>query len=244
MRTLSNVSPTNSTQLLAIVEVPPEEKVLCGQPGCGHGVWKAVHVVLDQGVLLVLGSTCFEKRYGSRLALGAPSYGGGVGRRLTPEERVLLVENTAAFVARMESEVRLHAESLARAHAEAVAAAAEVLRARKAHYEAQPRMPDLAKPKASPWPWMKPLSSLGYFKLRDGSSWVRVQRKDGQQVLAPWPVVNGWDEALPAHIGPADLEVGGYLLRDVRETVAYLEELGGHCRVFGSWRELVAGAAR
>ena len=78
-------------RLLAIVGVPPKERVLCGQPGCGHGVYAEIHVVQDAGKLLVLGSTCFAKRYGSPKALGTASVGGGGGRQLTPEERVLLV---------------------------------------------------------------------------------------------------------------------------------------------------------
>ena len=235
----------SAPKLLAIVEVPPAERVLCGQPGCGHSVWKAIHVVKDGTVLLVLGSTCFEKRYGFGRALGAPHYGGGGdSRKLTSEERQLLAENTAELLARFEEEERVRAEALAAAQAEAKAAAAARLAA--VVRPAPSREPRTAEVlvfnpvKASPYPWMKPGTSLCYFKLRDGSGWVRVQRKDGQQMFVPWPLADGWDEALPAHVGLADQEHGGYVVADLRAAVAYLRKVGEWDKVFGSWKELAS----
>lgn len=61
----------------------------------------------------------------------------------------------------------------------------------------------------SPWAWMEPLSSTIYLHLKDGSVWVRVQRKDGKHLLAAWPVFDGWDEALPPHVGAVDTECEG-----------------------------------
>lgn len=52
-------------RLLAIVEVDHDQRVRCGQPACGHSVYKAIHVVQDGDDLLVLGSKCFNNRYGS-----------------------------------------------------------------------------------------------------------------------------------------------------------------------------------
>jgi len=266
------MNPNSAPQLLAIVEVPSEERVFCGQHGCGHTVWKAIHVVKDGVDLLVLGSTCFQKRYGNGPALGTPQYGGGgESRKLTSEERQLLAENTAELLARFEEEERLRAEALAAAQAkekvEAVARLAtlrlraEALAATRAKENAaaaarlavwsRPVPSPASAPRAalsfafpsgtaSPCSWMKPGTSLGYFQLRDGSGWVRVQRNDGQQVLVPWPADEGWDEALPAHIGCADQAHGGYLVADVRAVVAYLRSVGNWDRVFGSWNELIA----
>ncbi|MES2980224.1 MAG: hypothetical protein V4731_17530, partial [Pseudomonadota bacterium] len=45
-------------------------RVQCQQPGCGHSFYRRIHVVQEAGRLLVLGSTCFEKRFGTALALG------------------------------------------------------------------------------------------------------------------------------------------------------------------------------
>lgn len=167
-------------QLLAIVEVLPVERVLCGQPGCRHSVWMAIHVVKENSELLVMGSTCFGKRYGFGHALGAPHYsGGGDSRKLTSEERQLLAENTAELLARFEEEERFRAQALAVAQAEATAAASARLAALVRPLPSrEPRTTEVFafnSVKASPCPWMKPGTSLGYFKLRDGSGWVATQ---------------------------------------------------------------------
>ena len=232
-------------QLLAIVEIPLEDRVQCGQPGCGHSVWKAIHVVKDGTELLVLGSTCFEKRYGFGHALGAPHYGGGGdSRKLTSEERQLLAENTAELLARFEDEERIRTEALAAAQAEAktvnAARLAALIRPAPSRVSRMAEVFSFNPVKASPCPWMKPGTSVCYFKLRDGSGWVRVQRKDGQQILVPWPAADGWDEALPAQIGLADQEYGGYLIADLQTAVAYLRKVGDWDKVFGSWKELTS----
>lgn len=238
-------------RLLAVVQVAREQRVQCRQPGCGHSVWKAIHVVNEEGTLLVLGSTCFDRRYGSSMHLGTPTYGGSNGRKLTPEERQLLVENTAALIVRFEEE-HAAAEALARLK---LPAAPPPVRERVAYppiYPSSSLVPNIGAPRAGagqsrtlrtpPWPWMKAGTSLGYFKLQDGSAWVRVQRHDGQQMLAPWPAIDGWDEALPAHIGRANTELGAYVLADVKMTVAYLRKVGAWDRVYASWRELPVNA--
>jgi hypothetical protein len=43
-----------------------------------------------------------------------------------------------------------------------------------------------------------------YLKLNDGSGWMRAQRRDDKHLLVPWPVFEGWDEALP---GPSSFRV-------------------------------------
>ncbi len=91
-------------QLLAIVSVQPEDRVLCAQPNCGHSVFAQIHVVQEGEKLLVLGSTCYGKRYGGAAALGAPRHGGTGGRPLTAAERQLLANNTAALLAQFEQE--------------------------------------------------------------------------------------------------------------------------------------------
>ena len=57
-------------KLLAIVEVDKKKRVQCGQRGCGHGVYKAIHIVQDDDGLLVLGSTCYAKRYEGSIRAG------------------------------------------------------------------------------------------------------------------------------------------------------------------------------
>ena len=103
---------TTSSKLMAIVEVDKAERVYCAQPGCHHTVYKAIHVVREDDRLLVLGSTCFQKRFGSLTALGKAQHWGGNGKVLTSEERALLAENTQALLARFEAEeARLREEA-------------------------------------------------------------------------------------------------------------------------------------
>ena len=94
-------------ELCAIVAVDFSARVRCTQPGCGHAVFRRIHVVRDDGKLLVLGSTCFAKRYGSSDALGPARHGGGSGdsgRQLTETERQLLVNNSAELLSQFEQE--------------------------------------------------------------------------------------------------------------------------------------------
>ena len=236
-------------RLLAIVEVDHDQRVRCGNPGCGHSVYKAVHVVQDGQELLVLGSTCFEKRYGLG-ALGAPHYGGGGGRRLTSDERELLLHNTQALLQQFEAEQEALRQKLLRIRAE--------LSARKpVPSEATPlrqpqaiaAMPLVAQRGASPqsvvrgsapWAWMKAGTSMAGFKLRDGTCWVRVQHRDGGQMLTPWPVFDGWDEWLPGHLGNPEHSLGAYHVGDVRAVIAFLRTLAVREKVSGVWNEIRA----
>ncbi|MDP1940731.1 MAG: hypothetical protein Q8K54_08815, partial [Gallionella sp.] len=118
-------------RLLAVVEVPQSDRVVCQAPGCKHPVYKRIHVVLQDGALTVLGSECFKKLFGEELS--SPSYGTAEGRLLTPEERLLLIENTARLIAEFEEEhkaalerARLAAERRAQLAAEQQAALAKL----------------------------------------------------------------------------------------------------------------------
>ncbi len=225
-------------KLVAIVAVDPAERVRCGQPGCGHSVYARIHIVREGDELLVLGSTCFEKRYGSASALGSANFGSGGGRRLTVEERQLLVSNTALLLSHFEDE---------RAHDLAVAAA-RVQELRKV--QQRPPLPPpvsrwstgpaMAHSKSAPWQWMKHMSSMLYIKLIDGTGWVRVQSVDGKQFLMPWPVFDGWDEALPAHIGTVNAERGGYELADVASALKYLRGMSKWEHLSGVWNDILA----
>lgn len=90
--------------LLAIVGVEKEQGVLCQHNACKHRVYRNIHVVDEGGHLLVLGSTCIKKRYGSANFLGKPSIGGANGRQLSNDERQMLVDNTEALLERFRKE--------------------------------------------------------------------------------------------------------------------------------------------
>lgn len=223
-------------ELLAIVSVDPANRVRCGQPACSHSVYRRIHVVKDSGELLVLGSTCCRQRFGSLKALGLPAHGGVSGRKLTEAERQLLVSNTAALLAQFELERQpppLLAKTTPTANTKSV---------HQVHRTAF--TPTLQKVKASPWPWMKPRTSMAYFHLRDGTGWMRVQHIAGHQILLPWPTFDGWDEALPAHIGAVDPNISGLVMNNLIAAVGYLRERADWELVSGVWREIVDEIAR
>ncbi len=91
--------------LLAVVEVPHDERVRCSAEGCGHSVFRRVHLVRTEGATKVFGSDCFARLFGSTpTGQAAPRYGGGTGRLLTAEERSLLIENTERLIEQFENE--------------------------------------------------------------------------------------------------------------------------------------------
>lgn len=226
-------------KLLAIVSVDHADRVQCGQPGCGHSVYRQIHVVQEGEKTFVLGSTCFAKRYGSTAALGSPRFGGAGGRPLTTEERRLLVENTALLMTRFEEE---RARSRMLTPSELIPI--KPLAPPSGPTSRMAPVPAFTSAKALPWNWAKPLTSIAYFKLKDGTGWVRIQRTDGKQLLVPWPTFEGWDEALPANIGLVDLTYSGYVLADLVATVKYLRSIGEWDIVSGAWRDIAAEVAK
>lgn len=91
-------------ELLAVVEVNKADHVVCQAEGCGHGVYRRIHVVRHgDGSLGVYGSDCFGRLFG-HLVNKAPHYGAGDGRELTAAERLMLAQNTERLVAQFEAE--------------------------------------------------------------------------------------------------------------------------------------------
>jgi len=105
-------------RLLFVASVEESRKLLCQAPGCGRAIAKAVHVIRDQtDAVRVVGSGCYGKLSGHEQAIkGGAAIAGFDGRRLTPEERALMVADTAAFVDGVEA--RLAAEKEAAQEAE------------------------------------------------------------------------------------------------------------------------------
>jgi hypothetical protein len=225
-----NCDDRSNAKLLAIVAVERADRVRCGQPNCGCSVYRRIHVVRENGQLLVLGSTCFSKRYGSNAALGGAQYGGGEGRSLTDAERQLLVGNTEALLARFEEEAALLRLSKARLAPPTFEPKSVVT---------SPLHLKVSAHKETPWEWVKPWSSILYLKLNDGSGWIRAERRDGQNVLVPWPVFDGWDEALPPLFGHADDENGGYILPDVPRALQYLRNQAEWETKPGRWSDVM-----
>jgi len=95
----------SDAKLLAVVEVPSEDRVRCQSTGCNHPVFRRIHVVREYSVVRVYGSECFKKLFiGLPVASSIPQYTSSDGRHLTEEERQLLIENTERLVQQFESE--------------------------------------------------------------------------------------------------------------------------------------------
>jgi hypothetical protein len=228
--------------LRAIVSVDEKYRVRCGEDGCGHSIYKAIHVVQDGNAIFVLGSTCFERRYGGLNALGKPSYGSGSGRQLTDAEREMLTNNTQALLARFQVED----EEKARVLLEQERLQMEALSRRIS----PPIIPRPAKPSSvqtlstgsfnSPWPWAKPGRSMLYIRFPDGSAWIRVEHQDGSQRLVPWPKLEGWDETWPTAVGTVDAELGCLKVSDIESALNVLRMHASWEKVCGSWREMSA----
>lgn len=245
-------------RLRAVVAIDAKNRVQCQQPGCMHSVYAAVHVVEEDGRLLVLGSTCFAKRYGGSNALGQAQYGGGGGRKLTDDERQMLIQNTEALLA--------HFEALAVAEAEAATLALEqarleelqhkqqmidkLLRLRTVHEERQgARMrtanaPGLVSAARSPWQWQKERTSIALFTAPGGVNWVRVQHRDGSQKLVPWPQFEGWEHALPVEVGVPDISIGAIAVVNIVEAIRYLKQNGFDDPVVGNWQDVLPRRGR
>lgn len=95
----------SAAQLLAVVEVPRDDRVRCQAADCNHSVFLRIHVVRENSVVYVYGSECFKKLFvGLPVASSTPRYSSSEGRHLTEEERRLLIENTGRLIQQFESE--------------------------------------------------------------------------------------------------------------------------------------------
>lgn len=117
--------------LLSIVEVDREDRILCQAVGCGRQVYKRIHVVLVGTEFRVLGSHCYQILYGTAgEPAQEPEYGTFEGRRLSDEQRQMLIENTALFIENLEAK---------RAEMEQIAAAEVISRQRESDARAKIR---------------------------------------------------------------------------------------------------------
>ena len=93
--------------LIAIVQVDKQDRIYCQAQNCKHTVYKQIHIVFDGVAFKLFGVTCFEKLYGNLLVAGhKPTYpSGSGGRRLSVEERVLLLSNTANLIEHFQREL-------------------------------------------------------------------------------------------------------------------------------------------
>lgn len=159
-----------SASLLRVVEVDRDERIRCQAPGCVKTVHKRIHVVQDGDRIVVVGSDCWGRLYAGVPGTNVTArYGVTRGRKLTAEERALLLENTLAFVARMEE------EAAAAARAEAKRADAEAERSCAAPPERPQWQPPPIDPDDPPYvapedrqrPRQSPLDALRRFREQE-----------------------------------------------------------------------------
>jgi len=87
-------------ELLTVIEVSENNKVLCQFKNCNRPVFKKVHIVRNNEKIQILGSECYKKQYGEHHALNKvkPIYGAASGIALSEDERSLLLENTEELI--------------------------------------------------------------------------------------------------------------------------------------------------
>lgn len=179
-----STEPQMSGTLLAVVEVEKASRVVCQAKGCGHGVYRRIHVVRhDNGTLGVYGSDCFDRLFGHHVS-AAPHYGGGEGRELTQEERQMLAENTEQLIAQFEAEHQALLEQARRRqeqHAKVEQAARE--RAEKLRTEAERRRPPTAEELAKVEPNAKAIVRQKYGLDPDLPGWRGLVLLEAKKLL-------------------------------------------------------------
>jgi hypothetical protein len=92
--------------LLAIIEVPYKKRVRCTASECGRSVYRRVHVIRMGDALRIYGSECFAREFcGQQVKGSKPRLTSSAGRKLTNEERELLVSNTERLMQIWEGEL-------------------------------------------------------------------------------------------------------------------------------------------
>ena len=79
-----------------------------------------------------------------------------------------------------------------------------------------------------------------YIHFNDGTSWIRVEHKDGEQRLVPWPTFEGWNETWPTTVGLADYDLEVLHIKDIVAALKYLKQFSKWDKVCGTWLELKA----
>lgn len=93
--------------LAAVIEVPYDDRIQCQCKGCGHIVYKRVHLIVwIDGRIECWGQDCYARELGiTRQGRTAkPIYDLGGRRKLTEEERELLKDNREQLIAKFQEE--------------------------------------------------------------------------------------------------------------------------------------------
>lgn len=126
--------------------------------------------------------------------------------------------DTLGLVAAAQKRVNAKAAEDAARVKEVVERQAREQQQRAQGHQVSDRSPTLASPAPAPkveqhYPWaplLNPSSAFIFYRLNDGSAWVVYTMTDDKVAIAPWPMNEGWDEALPPSVGAADPALGVY----------------------------------
>ena len=194
-----DLRPTHPWTLAEIVEVDRANRVQCQCNGCGQAVFKRVHLIVwEDGRIECWGSECFKRELGLGKAVGS-LYGSGGGRRLTPEEREMLIHNRERLIAwfKADHQRRLLEE---RERAEAKRRAADEA-ARRTEEETRLALERVASDFAAYRPATVRLARLTDYRVRDP-----IYQRAKQVVENRWRA-EGVDPSLPGWVGLVEREV-------------------------------------
>lgn len=93
--------------LAAVIEVPYDDRIQCQCKGCGHIVYKRVHLIVwVDGRIECWGQDCYARELGmtQQGRTAKPIYDLGGRRKLTEEERELLKDNREQLIAMFREE--------------------------------------------------------------------------------------------------------------------------------------------
>jgi hypothetical protein len=99
------IETTGELEFVAIVEVPEHKKIVCQAEGCGHSVFRRVHVIKQGSDIGVFGSTCAAKMFGQLLKNSRPTIHMSEGINLSEPDVELLEQNTRELIAKLQREL-------------------------------------------------------------------------------------------------------------------------------------------
>jgi len=229
----------HNSYLYAILKLNFSQRIRCQREGCGHSVYAAVYVVRKGGQFVLLGRDCFSAVFGHEWGLGRPkwmpNYSSSTGgRTLTEQEREMLLENTAVFLQKLESEyvqeqeherIRLQAAAQSRVERERSIAAMKSKIAAFKQRNAQPGQPHAIQ--AQRWaPDRESNSTFFCYRLTDGTSWVLYLANTQEYRIRAWPNrADGWERYWPPSVGTVELDDGCYRVHDLAEALRHIRPL-------------------
>lgn len=235
-----SVEPKQDAYLYAVLRLDHKNRIQCQNDGCGHSVYAAIYVVRQADKFMLLGRDCFSALYGHEWGLGRPRYmpnyqSGSGGRLLSAQERLLLIENTAAFVEKLEIEFIEEQEREKLILAQRQKSKEEHKRvvdernARLQQYREQLKnrvQPFVAPDNPVLWaPDRENGSTFFCHRLRDGTCWVLYMSLQQDYRYRPWPEqFSGWDECWPASVGAVNSGEPFYRVNNLGNFLRYMKE--------------------